>query len=100
MYDILALLYRAQKTDGNVLSAAVAGYFMLGVAWAAWFDVLERIAPGSFHGLDQWPQWAEFLYFSMGTLTTVGYRDITRPIRPSVCGRRSRPLAACSTSPY
>lgn len=93
MYDILALLFRAQKTDGNVLSAAVAGYFMLGVAWAALFDVLERIAPGSFHGLDQWPRWAEFLYLSMGTLTTVGYRDIT-PANPAV-GMWATLEAAC-----
>ena len=83
MYDILELLFRAQKTDGNVLSAAIAAYFMLAVAWAAWFDIIERITPGSFHGLGQWPRWSEFLYFSMGTLTTVGYRDIT-PANPAV----------------
>jgi voltage-gated potassium channel len=93
MYDILELLFRAQKTDGNVLSAAIAGYFMLGVAWAAWFDLIERIIPGSFRGLDQWPRWTEFLYFSMGTLPTVGYRDIT-PANPAV-GMWATLEAAC-----
>ena len=83
MYNILKLLFRARETDANVLSAALAAYFMLGVAWAVSFDLIERIAPGSFHGLDQWPRWPEFLYFSMGTLTTVGYRNIT-PTNPSV----------------
>jgi Ion channel len=93
MYDILQLLFRAQKTDGNVLSAAIAAYFMLGVAWAAWFELIERISPGSFHGLNQWPRWSEFLYFSMGTLTTVGYRDIT-PANPAV-GTWATLEAAC-----
>ncbi len=83
MYNILKLLSRARETDANVLSAAIAAYFMLGVAWAVSFDIIERIAPGSFHGLDQGPRWPEFLYFSMGTLTTVGYGDIT-PTNPSV----------------
>ena len=82
MYNILLLLFRVRETDANVLSAAVAAYFMLGVAWAVSFDLIERIAPGSFGGLDQGPVWSEFLYFSMGTLTTVGYRDIT-PTNPS-----------------
>jgi hypothetical protein len=83
MYNILLLLFRTRETDANVLSAAIAAYFMLGVAWAVSFDIIERIAPGSFYGLEQGPGWSEFLYFSMGTLTTVGYRDIT-PTNPSV----------------
>jgi ABC-type transport system involved in multi-copper enzyme maturation permease subunit len=77
MYNILLLLFRARETDANVLSAAIAAYFMLGVAWAVSFDLIERIAPGSFRGLNQGPRWTEFLYFSMGTLTTVGYNNIT-----------------------
>jgi hypothetical protein len=83
MWNILLLLFRTRETDVNVLSAAIAAYLMLGVAWAVSFDIIERIAPGSFRGLAQGPGWSEFLYFSMGTLTTVGYRDIT-PTNPSV----------------
>jgi hypothetical protein len=83
MYNILLLLFRTRDTDANVMSAAIAAYLMLGVAWAVSFDIIERIAPGSFRGLEQGPGWSEFLYFSMGTLTTVGYNNIT-PTNPSV----------------
>jgi voltage-gated potassium channel len=80
LYDILRLLLRVRQTDFNLLSAGVAAYLLLGVAWAASFDVIERVMPGSFHALDA-QQWSEFLYFSMATLTTLGYGDIT-PANP------------------
>jgi hypothetical protein len=82
LYEILTLLLRVRETDLDALSAAVAAYFLLGVAWAVSFDVIETIFPGSFNGLDP-VQWSAFLYFSMGTLTTVGYGDIT-PANPLV----------------
>jgi hypothetical protein len=82
LYEILTLLLRVRETDFDVLSAAVAAYFLLGVAWAVSFQVIETIVPGSFNGLDP-GQWSAFLYFSMGTLTTVGYGDIT-PANPLV----------------
>jgi hypothetical protein len=83
LYDILKLLLRVRRTDSDILSAAIAAYLLLGVAWAVSFDVFERIMPGSFHGLDPQQKWAELLYFSMGTLTTVGYGDII-PTNPLV----------------
>jgi hypothetical protein len=52
LYDILVLLLRVRQTDLDLLSAAVAAYFLLGVAWAVSFEVIERIMPGSFNGLD------------------------------------------------
>ena len=64
------------------LSAGVAAYFLLGVAWAASFDVIETLWPGSFRGIAA-PKWSDYLYFSMGTLTSVGYGDIT-PANPLV----------------
>jgi hypothetical protein len=82
LYDILVLLLRVRQTDLDALSAAVAAYLLLAVAWAVSFDVIETIMPGSFDRLHAQP-WPQFLYFSMGTLTTVGYGDIT-PAKPLV----------------
>jgi hypothetical protein len=76
LYELLTQLLRVRQTDFDLLSAGVAAYFLLGVAWAASFDVIERLWPGSFRGLAA-PQWSDHLYFSMGTLTSVGYGDIT-----------------------
>jgi hypothetical protein len=92
LYDILMLLRHVRRTDVNVLSAAVAAYLLLGVAWAVSFDVIERIIPGSFQGLDR-QQWSEFLYFSLETLTTLGYGDIT-PANP-IAGIWATLEAAC-----
>lgn len=92
LYDILMLLLHVRRTDFNLLSASVAAYFLLGVAWAASFEVIERVMPGSFHGLDP-QQWSEFLYFSMTTLTTLGYGDIT-PANP-IAGIWAAIEAAC-----
>ena len=80
LYNILMLLLYVRRTDLNVLSAAVAAYFLLGVAWAVSFEVIEAIIPGSFAGLDP-TEWSEFLYFSLTTLTTLGYGDVT-PANP------------------
>jgi len=80
LYDILLLLLQVRRADLDVLSAAVAAYLLLGVAWATSFDVIERTLPGSFDGLNS-EQWSEFLYFSITTLTTVGYGDVT-PANP------------------
>jgi hypothetical protein len=76
LYELLTQLLRVRQTDFDLLSAGVAGYFLLGVAWAASFDVIETLWPGSFRGVAA-PQWSDYLYFSMGTLTSVGYGDIT-----------------------
>jgi hypothetical protein len=44
LYEILTLLLRVRETDFDVLSAAVAAYFLLGVAWAVSFQVIETIS--------------------------------------------------------
>ena len=97
LYDLLTQLLRVRRTDFDMLSAGVAAYFLLGVAWAASFDVIERLWPGSFRGLAA-PQWSDYLYFSMGQLRSVTARS-PRRTRSWASGRRSRLPAACSTSP-
>ena len=82
LYEILTLLLRVRQADFDTLSAAVAAYFLLAVAWAASIEVIEMVRPGSFNGLHP-QQWSELLYFSLSTLTTLGYGDIT-PANPLV----------------
>jgi hypothetical protein len=79
----------AEKTIAvdQVLGAA-CGYLLAGGAWAHAFGLAEILVPGSFsmsseldkrfsgwHGRD-----ALFYYFSLATLTTMGYGDVT-PVR-------------------
>ena len=65
--------------------ASVSLYFMLGLTWSAMYQVINFVRPGSFNEqgvpvqLD--PHWSTFLYFSLTSLTTLGYGDIVA-VRP------------------
>jgi voltage-gated potassium channel len=59
-------------------------YLLLGLSWALLYAFLNRIAPGSFSGMQHTAlelQVWEFVYTSFVTLTTLGYGDIS-PMTP------------------
>jgi voltage-gated potassium channel Kch len=64
-------------TSGRVY-ASVSLYLLLGMFWFALFNLTEAINPGSFAlgGVTTRIPRSSFLYFSLVTLTTVGYGDI------------------------
>jgi len=68
----------AERVDADVVCGGVAVYLMIGVIWAVSYVVMEASAPGSFASLqtDNTRVWNQFLYFSLTTLTTLGYGDI------------------------
>ena len=57
-----------------------------GIIWALAYLLVENLFPGSMNGLDH-QQWQfnleDMIYYSMVTLTTLGYGDIT-PDQPLV----------------
>ena len=62
------------------LYASVSLYFMLGLTWFAMYRVINFVQPGSFNEagvpVPLNSHWSTFLYFSLTTLTTLGYGDI------------------------
>ena len=85
---ILRNIFAEKTIAGDQVLGAVCGYLLAGAAWAHIFVLAEILAPGSFsvgselakgfsgwHGRD-----ALFYYFSLVTLTTMGYGDVT-PVR-------------------
>jgi hypothetical protein len=80
---ILNRIVRLDATNLNVLSGAAAVYLLLALVWALSDRVIGGLAPGAFKGLspDQLSAWTQYLYFSLTTLTTLGYGDIT-PVNP------------------
>jgi Ion channel len=62
------------------LSVSVSLYFMLGVSWFAIYNVINILQPGSFTEggvpLPSDARWSTILYFSLTTLTTLGYGDV------------------------
>jgi voltage-gated potassium channel len=66
--------------DRNKIIGAICLYILLGLLWAFAYMITEVLYPGSFNGLDQeiWQSNLEqLIYYSMVTLTTLGYGDVT-----------------------
>ncbi len=69
----------------------MAGYLLAGASWANVYALTELLLPGSFNMSQQFaadlPDWhgraAVFDYFSLVTLTTMGYGDITPARAPA-----------------
>ena len=80
---ILGRIISAAEVDFDILLGAVAAYLLIAIIWTTTYDVIHQLDPSSFslvHGESR-PYFHQFLYFSLSTLTTVGYGDIT-PLHP------------------
>jgi hypothetical protein len=73
-------LGRAEPITSGRLSVSVSLYFLIGMCWYSLYDALNNFQPGSFamngvvlHGR---VYASTLLYFSLATLTTLGYGDV------------------------
>jgi voltage-gated potassium channel len=76
---ILIHIFRQKEISGDVIAGAIVVYLLLAVMWSQIYWVLETAQPGSFNlpaGAGDSKQ-ALLRYFSLVTITTVGYGDIT-----------------------
>ena len=75
-----ANIVRAREVHPDVISGAVAVYFCLALGWAVSYRLLDDLLPNafsvSFEGDISAP-----IYFSLTTITTLGYGDIL-PVAP------------------
>ncbi len=80
---ILARIVQVRESNFNVISGAAAVYLLFALSWAVSYELIEILAPGSFANLSAGATESlhQFLYYSLTTLTTLGYGDIT-PINP------------------
>ena len=66
--------------DQNKIVGAICIYLLMGMVWAFAYLIVEAFLPGSFNGLDGelWQHNTDtMVYYSIVTLTTLGYGDIT-----------------------
>lgn len=77
-------LFADRSVTTELLLVAIVVYLALGMLWSMLFGVLELAAPGSFKFTSSFETTFhinELLYFSLTTLTTLGYGDVT-PLAP------------------
>ena len=75
---ILGHVVRTKDVTRSLIAAGISVYFLLAIAWAVIFAIVEVITPGSIYfpeGTDAL-SFSSFLYFSIATITTVGYGDV------------------------
>lgn len=78
---VLARVHSSGHVTGHRIRGSIAAYLLIALVFAAIFQMLEKGSPGSFAiaaapDLDRKPG-DELFYYSMITLTTTGYGDIT-----------------------
>jgi len=86
---ILVHLFRQPHVSLGELSAAVGCYLLLAINGAFLFAIIDYLIPGSFIALGAGiplpagplPHFSNYLYFSLTSLTTLGYGDIV-PVSP------------------
>ena len=95
-YTILTILFRGVAVTADDINGAFCGYLPIGIAFAHVYGVVELFRPGSFNlpaYLGAMPEneaarQGVLTYFSLVTLTTVGYGDVTAvspPARSLAC---------------
>lgn len=76
---ILIDVFGPGSTGADQILGAVAAYLLIALVWADGYHLLEVLSPGalqmpaSVHGPDPW----SLTYFSLSTLSTVGYGNVT-----------------------
>ncbi|MCF7873560.1 MAG: hypothetical protein K9L84_04110 [Candidatus Omnitrophica bacterium] len=70
---IVRHLLTSRKITLNTIYAAIAGYLLIGLAWASIYTAINILKPGSFLNIEGVN---DSIYYSFLTLTTLGYGDI------------------------
>lgn len=86
-FALLRRILRVQShVSGELIAGSVAVYLLLAIVFAYLFGLVDLLEPGSFAFADRagFPD-PDFYYFSLVTLTTLGYGDIT-PVSPMARG--------------
>jgi voltage-gated potassium channel len=75
--NILFYIYRQDEVTGDLIAGAAVVYLLMAIMMTIIFKILEITHPGSFSfPTTQINEQMRFLYFSLVTITTLGYGDI------------------------
>ena len=76
---ILRRIVTAKKVDSEVICESVSAYLLIAVIWAVSYELIYFLNPESFSPAEDGTILTlnHFIYFSLTTITTLGYGDIT-----------------------
>lgn len=75
--NILLFIYRQDEVTRDLIAGAAVVYLLMAMMWVFIYRVVEVAHPGSFAiSTTQIHERMHFLYFSLVTITTLGYGDI------------------------
>ena len=77
--NILRIVVQSEEVTKETIYAAIVAYMLMALMWAFLYMILELLAPGSFSFPEKGfrAETMRFKYFSLVTITTLGYGDIT-----------------------
>ena len=77
--SILVYIFQQKDVSSDVIAGAIVAYLLMAVMWSQIYLLLETVKPGSFNfpAGTRGSVPALLRYFSLVTITTVGYGDIT-----------------------
>jgi hypothetical protein len=76
--NILAYLLLSKEINSNLILGVISGYLMLGVLFSFGFSLVEVLTDGQ--GINfktENPEFKDIVYYTMITLTTIGYGDLS-----------------------
>ena len=90
---IFRFLFSTVRVTTDTIAASLCIYFLLAVLWAEVYSIMEILEPGSFHVVGSEAQDAPLglgaggtamaLYYSLVTMTTLGYGDVVPRSAPA-----------------
>jgi hypothetical protein len=85
---VLLPVFAVRQVEAATIAGAVSGYLMIAMTWAAVYQVIAVFDPAAFSSGLTSRSWIQAAYFSLVTLTTVGYGDIVavNPVARIWCG--------------
>ncbi|MDR3536221.1 MAG: potassium channel family protein [Acetobacteraceae bacterium] len=69
-------VFGASRVEAATIAGAVSGYLLIALTWAAVYQEMAAFDPGAFSDGLTSRSWIEATYFSLVTITTVGFGDI------------------------
>ena len=77
---LLQKLFTTKEVDVNLILGAICVYLLIVVVWALIYSLIAALVPGSFEFVGETvipAHMMDFMYYSLVTMTTLGYGDIT-----------------------